>query len=79
MGHTRCTRLSGHGLTLATAVACRVLIAAKAKPDASFGSKAAADGTVLSYSAAMYNSIFLERLIFNGQPLVIFFQTAKYY
>ena len=71
LDHTHYTKLFEHGLTSAIAAACRVLKAARAKPDAGFGSTAAIDGTASDYSAARYNSIFQEGLTrksFTGQP-----------
>ena len=62
LDHTHCTKLFGLGLTSATVVTCRVLIATIAKPDAGFGSTAAIDGTASDYSAAKYSSIFQEGL-----------------
>ena len=61
--HTHCTKLFGHGLTSAIVVAYRVLTAARAKPDAGFGSTAAIDGTASDYSAARCSSIFQEGLV----------------
>ena len=71
LDRTHCTKLFRRGLTSAIVVACRVLKAAIAKPDAGFGSTAAIDGTASDYSAARYNSIFQEGLTrksFTGQP-----------
>ena len=82
LDRTHCTKLFGLGLTSATVVTCRVLIATIAKPDAGFGSTAAIDGTASDYSAARYNSIFQEELVrlsFTSQPSAMSFQTAECY
>ena len=62
LDHTHCTKLFEHGLTSATAVACRVLKAVIAELNAGFGSEAAVDGTASDYLAARCSSFFQEGL-----------------
>ena len=62
LGRTHCTKLFGHGLTLAIAVTCKALKATRAILNAGFGSVAAIDGTASDYLAIRYSSIFQEGL-----------------